>query len=411
MTPIVITRGITIRPILVADKLNSDGLTPIKICITVDGKRHYKTTGHRIKPDFWDAANLEIDKKCPNHIHIRADVQRQIEKYVKEMHRQNSISDTPVTIAKVIDALKPPKTTNQNFYHYATDLIEDLRKDFSHETMVNYDNEINRLFGENGYANKNLTFPEMDTIWLRKYKSWLQGANFKTKTKHLSNNTIHKTFKILKKIFNKAIEDKVTTYYPFKDYSENPKYIQTDRTWLTEQEVQEIENVLLKPIPDYLERTIYYFLLGCYSGLRYSDWVRFNYDGFVIRGLNKLRLITRAKKNGEVVSMEIHSRLERVLEKLKTMPPVDCEQDVNKYLKGIGKLAGIEKVLTTHVGRFSFAVRCAELGISKETTANLMGITTKTCSIYYQITDRKMDSEFAVWDKRPEKQSEKLVAV
>lgn len=418
METIQVTKSITVRPVLVEEKRNNTGGAPIKICITVHGRRGYKTTGHRIEPKYWDKEELKLEKDCPNVISIRRDVTRRMEEYAKKINRLIDGGET-VTIDAVMKILRPEQITNPRFYHYATDLIQDLRNDFSCETMEIYDNEMKRLFGyENkkgvfvkGYTNKNLTFVEMDTIWLRKYKSWLQGPNFKTKSKYLANNTIHKSFKFLKKIFSKAIKDKVFNYYPFEDYSESPKYIQTDRIWLTESEVNRIENVLLMPIPDYMERTIYYFLLGCYSGLRYCDWARFNHDNFVTKGMNGDRLITRCKKNGETVSMQVHSKLARVLEWLKTAPPVDCETVVNRYLKGIAKLAGIDKELSTHKSRHSFAVRCAELGISIETTAELMGITVKTCQIYYRVTNRKIDNEFSVWDKQPEKELEKMAAV
>ena len=52
-----------------------------------------------------------------------------------------------------------------------------------------------------------------------------------------------------------------------------------------------------------------------------------------------------------------------------------------------------QKKLTTHVARHSFAVRCAELGISIETTAEFMGITVRSCHIYYRITNKKIDNE------------------
>ena len=72
---------------------------------------------------------------------------------------------------------------------------------------------------------------------------------------------------------------------------------------------------------------------------------------------------------------------------------------VNETLKILAKMVGIKKNVTTHVARHSFAVRCAELGISIETTAELMGVTVKTCQIYYRITGRKIDMEVERWGK------------
>ena len=71
---------------------------------------------------------------------------------------------------------------------------------------------------------------------------------------------------------------------------------------------------------------------------------------------------------------------------------LDPEPKTNENLKGLGKLAGIKKKLTSHVARHSFAVRCAELGISIETTAQLVGVAVKTFLIYYKVTNRKIDT-------------------
>jgi site-specific recombinase XerD len=68
-------------------------------------------------------------------------------------------------------------------------------------------------------------------------------------------------------------------------------------------------------------------------------------------------------------------------------------------LKLIGLAAKINKNLRTHIGRHTFAVLCAELGLSIETTAELMGITIKVASVYYKITRSRVKDEFAAWGK------------
>lgn len=419
MKPILITKGISLKPVLLINKINEAGEAPISICIYIRRQRTYKNIGYRVNPDHWDEDSGTVKGKCPNAGNIRSELSKKLGEYEKEL-RLSYLSNEPITITKVRKYVRLKPSHSNSFYEYTKELIEDLKLDFSGSTIRNYEAEFNRLFGYEkdgkfikGYADKNLTFADIDTYWLRKYKSWLMGKNFKvTKTGYLKNNTVHKVFKILKKIFNKAIQDRVTKYYPFAEYSECPVYKQTDRTWLTESEVNRIEDLLKTPIPDYFERTIYYFLLGCYSGLRYSDWVKFNYNTYIVRGLSGDRLITRTTKTGTLVSMPVHEKLKVVIDKLKELPPVDCEQKVNEYLKAIAKLAKIDKNVTTHQGRYAFAVRCAELGISIDSTAELMGISVRTCRIYYKITARKLDSEMKLWDKnKTEKKVEKMAAV
>lgn len=246
-------------------------------------------------------------------------------------------------------------------------------------TRKNHSYEIDRIEKFDRYVH----LSEINNAWLRKYEHHLSET--------MATNTVHKCFKILARYLNMAVKDGLIERSPLMQY-DRPKYRQSNRTYLTSEEVEKVEAVLLKPLPDYLYRAASYFLLGCYSGLRVSDWIRFHPSW-----IDKGRLQLRAKKNGEIISMKIHTRLQVAIDRVLRIGPCDTDQKTNEYLKAVGKLAGLDKVLTTHVGRHSFAVRCAELGISVESTAELMGIAVRTCGYYYKVTGRKLDVEMDKW--------------
>lgn len=110
-----------------------------------------------------------------------------------------------------------------------------------------------------------------------------------------------------------------------------------------------------------MRNTAYYFLLGSYSGLRHSDWVRFNYETMVEDGFLKLR----AKKNKKYVVMLIGKTLNKILHVVKELPPPMSNQKCNVMLKAIGTSVAIKKELTTHVARHSFGCMCAANKIPK----------------------------------------------
>jgi integrase len=140
--------------------------------------------------------------------------------------------------------------------------------------------------------------------------------------------------------------------------------------------------------------TINYFLLGVYSGLRFSDWQRFSYDGFIQGD----RIILGAKKNGEIIGMKMHDKLKAVVERLRTMPAIYSEPKTNEYLKGIATLAGINKNITCHVSRHTYCTHCLRLGIQDDVIAQTMGITLKTLQIYKHLLDSEVDSEIGKWN-------------
>lgn len=358
-------------------RVRRNGTAPIQIRVGHQRKQTYFPTPYKIRPEYWDYKNRKVKASMPNAVVMNADLRQRVaalEKEIYELIYQNK----SVSLEQI--RRKVQGGSNESVVDFGLELIKELDGKYSDVTLQQYRTECARL---NEFL-PDIKFNDMRVEHLRRYESHLikQG---------LSNNSIHKSFKILKKIFNTAIKQEITVNYPFARY-DNPRYKQTDRTYLTEEEINRIEEVLSTPLSDSLRRSATWFLFGCYSGLRFSDWLRF--DSSMIQGE---RLIIRAKKNGELVSIKIHSRLRNVIDQLDG-PPLS-EQKTNYHLKDLAYLAEIEKKITTHVARHSFAVRCAELGISMETTATLMGITVKTCAVYYKVTNRKIDEEFAKWEK------------
>lgn len=380
----------SIRPILIEDKIDLDGKAPIKICITVNRKRHYHSLKHKVTPEQWNEQERRVRK---NHEHAQL-LNRTILNKINEI--EGIIIDIEaarkrLTLSEVVLRLKG-KNVNDNLFEFAESYFKDHALKFSFGTLKGYDSCIAKL---KSYQDP-LYFSDVTVQWLRKYEHWLRSQIIVTKkgSKPVENNTVHRHWKFLRKLFNAAIKDGIAAEYPFKNYDNPPKYKQTDRTHLTEAEVNKIEALLNKPLKQYQVVTINYFLLGCYSGLRFSDWQRFNYEGFV-RGE---RLTLWAKKNGQLVSMKIHKRLRKVVEALKTLPPVNNETDTREVLLGVAKMAGINKHITTHTGRHTFGTLCAEKGIPIESTAEFLGVTIVTCKIYYKITGTKLDKDIEKWN-------------
>lgn len=373
-----------IRLFIQEDKKDAAGRCPVRLYVLLHGKRHTKHVGIRVKPRDWDHASGQVRKSDFKYrIHnqtIRTAVD-EIEGRIQEAYNKKK----EITHALIKNILKG-KYTDDDFYKFTESLMVDIEEKYAWGTIRLYGDTIRHLKS----FSPQLYFEQVDVNWLRRFESFLIG-------KGLHNNTIHKHWKNLKRIFNSARKESVTNNYPFPNYTDSPKYEDPDKTYLTLEETNLWEEKLKLPLDEAHLISGYYFLLGCYSGLRFSDWQRFN-EKFIQGN----RLILRAHKNGELVSIEIHELLRRVIEILKTLPPCLSMQKTNDYLKDIAALAGIKKNVSTHTGRHSFGVRCAELGISEETTAKLMGITVKSVRYYYKVTNRKIDTEFAVWNKLAE---------
>ena len=95
---------------------------------------------------------------------------------------------------------------------------------------------------------------------------------------------------------------------------------------------------------------------------------------------------------------------QRIIEKYSdTLPdgillPVLSNQKMNAYLKEIGDLCGIEKNLTFHLARHTFATTITlAKGVPIETVSKMLGHTNiKTTQIYARITDSKIGNDMQV---------------
>jgi integrase/recombinase XerD len=372
----------SIALLLYTHQANAKGQFPIYIRITINRKQSYIATGHFLDTKYWDK---KAEQVRPAHMLsdiINADITTRKQTIIKVIvdHQVKGLQITP-------SALKAMVATGGDL-HNIFEFVESFCKEVQHKreagTMENYRKHL--LVLELFHGSRSLAFEEITHGYLVKFEDHLRNKVVGGRDA-LGGNYIHAIWKTLKTFFNAAKKRGIITCYPFDTY-ENPTYSAPTKDYLTLKELDLLGSVLEKTSNATLKQTLTYFLLGCYSGLRLSDWLQFGYYEHLKDG----RLFLRAKKNGEWVTMPVIGRLAKHLELVRDCPLQITEQEMNRTLKNVG---GIKKKISTHTGRHTFAITmCAEQGISAETCSELMGITIKTCvDNYYRVTNRKIDKE------------------
>lgn len=92
---------------------------------------------------------------------------------------------------------------------------------------------------------------------------------------------------------------------------------------------------------------------------------------------------------------------QQILERYKTHPecirkgillPVPCNQKLNAYLKELADICGIEKQISSHTGRHSYATSvCLANGVSIENVAKMLGHSdTKMTRHYAKVLDKSI---------------------
>jgi len=146
------------------------------------------------------------------------------------------------------------------------------------------------------------------------------------------------------------------------------------------------------------------FIFSCFTGLAYIDVynlteknIRTSFDG-------RLWIMTKRQKTNVQSNILLLDVPKMVLNKYKGASPNDkllpilSNQKMNAYLKEVGDLCEVDKELTFHLARHTFATTVTlAKGVPIETVSKMLGHTNiKTTQIYARITDSKISNDMQV---------------
>lgn len=222
-----------------------------------------------------------------------------------------------------------------------------------------------------------ITLSEINVAWLEKFEQGLV----------MEPNSKNSNMKRLKSILFKAAAEGFIKEEQFKRYKV-PAYKQKLVDYLTEKEVAAFTKIV-KAVNIHSKKVAgYYFLLSCYTGWRISDVKRFEPSL-----IEEESIKIRAKKNGQIVSMPIITRLKEVLKFVVKNPLNISEQAVREYVKEIAKDAGIKKHVKYHISRHSFAMMLMANGFTIDEVAEKMGDSILIAKVYARVHNESLDKK------------------
>lgn len=177
---------------------------------------------------------------------------------------------------------------------------------------------------------------------------------------------------------------------PFLGYRVHEVPVKT--AFLTEDELQRIEN---KPMKfQRVESIRKIFLFQCYTGLAYIDMVKLKPSDII--EMNGLKwLYTERTKTKTPVTVPLQEKALKLLEEYPDGFPMISNQKTNEYLHEIAEICQINKPLTTHVARRTFATLALTKGVSIESVSQMLGHTniTTTQESYAHVVPTKILNE------------------
>ena len=220
------------------------------------------------------------------------------------------------------------------------------------------------------------TFADLTAKNLRAFNAWLHEDGTRT---DVSVHNYHKNLHIqTRKAFQEGLIDKD----PY-DLVSFPRGKCKERKPLSEIELKKIREAEL---PAKEERVRDLFIFAAYTGLAYCDVLEFNFKRMVEQ-IGDMYYIdgSRLKTGSNFFTPSLPPAME-ILEKYNYTLPKISNQKANDYLHIIESRLGINKPITFHVARHSFATLALTHDIPIEKVARMLGHKDiKTTQIYAKI--------------------------
>lgn len=228
--------------------------------------------------------------------------------------------------------------------------------------------------------------------WIKKYdartplyninKKWIQGyLHFLSETpgKHgrlLNQNTIHEYLIYIANILNNAVREGIIPYNPTKKLSaaDRPKKYESRRDFLTQEEINKLINT---PTPSKYNPIRAAFLFSCFCGLRYSDIVQLKWKNIVDQSGN-ITVEKKLQKTQNYLVLPLNKKaIEFLPEREENEKSVfhlpSSMATVEMYIKIWAEFAKIDKHVTFHTARHTFAVSILTCGGDIYTLSKLLG--------------------------------------
>jgi site-specific recombinase XerD len=177
---------------------------------------------------------------------------------------------------------------------------------------------------------------------------------------------------------------------------------EVDRTALTSEEISAM--VKKEFASSRLDQVRDTFLFCCYTGLSYIDVQRLRRSNIVDGIDNEKWIVIKRQKTDAPSRLPILPAALKILGKYECHPqcqvkgqllPVLSNQRMNSYLKEISDVCGIQKNLTFHLARHTFATTITLTnGVPIESVSKMLGHRSiKTTQQYAKIVDRKVSDD------------------
>lgn len=365
--------------------------------VSLFGRQYRKSIGVGVPAKYWNAAKhrakvtADFDGNVANDTIDRwEEIGRRAYRYFCEEQRAPSQEEF---LAKV-DQLGAAGREEAPAVEYIADYLERTyipryQSVRGEDTVKIYRVVLHKLREYEDFVGYRVRFDAVTIDFYNRFQRWFFGRGF-------SRNYFGNVMKVIKQVYKEARDvdglhngtgtdhrdftcpnDTADTVYLTPDELERIRTLQLDASTVNDPAHPISGDWLAKRISA-LSRARNLFLIGCYTGLRVSDFSR-------LREAHIGRFITiKTKKTGTPVVIPIHPVVREILDSGFDLSDVVSDQKLNVHIKELCRLAGIDeevlvnknvggrntevvlpkyKLVSSHTARRSFATNAYKAGV------------------------------------------------
>ncbi|MEJ7821492.1 MAG: tyrosine-type recombinase/integrase [Chitinophagaceae bacterium] len=398
-----------------------------------NGKRLVFSTGQTINKKAWNSNKQRVksnDTTTADGTQHLNDFLTGLDKKCEAVYNKSLVNGSPSpeilkqSLRNYINKIDDKPEFKGDFFKLVDRFISGEIKhgdniDKSPNTLQNYNTVKGHLRAYEIKQKIKLTFESINLDFFYTYVSFLKSIN-------LATNTIAKDITVLKTFMNEAVDLGFTTNIQFRHKKFYVKEKKTDAVYLNESELLKLYRHDFSKNKR-LEQAIHIFLVGAYTGLRFSDYSNIKAENIVQKDNETyLKIITQKTKflyefQCDPIVLEIFKKYDHSPNKL---PKSISIQRFNDYIKEACKLAGLTEkgrlstdlnlelwqCVSSHTARRSFATNLYRQGFDTLLLRKITGHSSES-SFFKYIKINNEDASKGLIDHRKKRLSEKMLRI
>lgn len=374
----------------------SNGLVPVMCRITVNGKISQFSCKLDVDEKHWDVKTGRMTGRSV----VALEANRMLDKIrvgINKAYQDICDKDNYVTAEKVRNAFLGMGMNHETllavFRQHNEDYAKQVGKIKSQRSYWKYCTVYNHLseFIRQRYKVSDIALKELAPAFITDFELFLR-----TEKNHCTN-TIWSYMMPFKRIIYMSINNGWLQRDPFYAYSITKE--ETKRGFLSKEEIKMLIEGSFKKKSYELIRDL--FIFCCFTGLSWTDMANLTKENLQTSFDGHLWIKTNRQKTGTETNLRLLEVPLRIIKKYEgcsedgKLLPVPCYPNCKNGIKVIAKKCGIEKNITWHMSRHSFATTvCLSNDMPIETLSKMLGHRSiRTTQIYAKITAEKVSND------------------